>query len=54
MGDMTMVCEWCKGKEAPFSKLNIEHYGDNKFICKKCIKTLEYIQKLEDDLGWVR
>jgi len=47
---MTLICYWCDGNEAPFTKLNIEQYGDNKFICSLCYRTLELAQKREDDL----
>jgi len=42
---MALKCEWCGGIEAPFTKLNIETYGENKFICQKCYRELEREQK---------
>lgn len=38
-----LKCHWCESSEAPFTKLNIETYGDNKFICRSCYKNLDKI-----------
>jgi len=38
---MALKCEWCGGIETPFTKLNIENYGENKFICQKCYQEIE-------------
>ena len=46
---MTLTCEWCGEKEAPFIKLR-EGEG---FICNKCYKELEQEQREYDNL-WIQ
>jgi len=40
-----LSCHWCGGSDTPFIKMNIENYGENKFLCNKCYRELEREQQ---------
>ena len=42
-------CQWCKGMQTPFHKINVYMYGNHRFICEKCYKELEQQQLLFDN-----
>lgn len=43
------ICAWCGGSTLPFHQLNVQMYGNHRFICDNCYKELEDHQKLYDN-----
>jgi len=46
---MKLHCQWCGSSKAPFHKLNVYMYGNERFICEDCYNELEIQQKMFDE-----